>query len=703
MRDRIQQLEDALALLQSSVSSAKHPLLRHELLSIKHGLQARPSAESEISEDPLAAPVDAFGILAIGESGEARYYGPSAGSETVLGIRREELLEDILNPIYLEKQERDALHSIVSTKVSPHKLSVLYSVIGFGSLVDLTQPANNEEGERYHHLARAALSLRSIFDSPMVETVQAILFLAYYCSSSIQQDGHDRVWMLMSLCSKVAQGIGLHRDPARWGLDAATAEHRRSLFWEVYAADQFLSLTLGRPPSIGLSYVDCAIPKSHNDSDINDLCMLSLQSSILPLTRRIVWSWKYQFHKNILGPVLELTLVAKSTDYMTVLELDRKVREAPVPLPLNLFLAKDRNDLELEIFMKGVFLSMVRSVTMVYLHKSYFARALLDHPTNPLCSPYATSFLAVARCSSAVIQNGSHYTQKFPEICMRWDALWNQLFSAAMIAGLIATRAPLSSMAFGAFTELVLAVKLFANGPKMSARVRAGFRTLCNLKEKASGFFKQQNGGAESATLPLQSDHTQHHQTDELALFSGQTLSINGQIISPIVINQTIAGTSLSPIPSSSTTGAAPSQFPTLAPENHHQATDALDVHPSLMQHISSFSQYAPAPVDLNSSSQSLGVEAWAGASHPISSMALSGLSSVQNPTGISPEQEGTTATLKDFVYDSSIDPFEHLYAETLAGDGGIEWQGMSTNVTDGADADLGEDWVTFMKQSGLL
>lgn len=30
-------------------------------------------------------------------------------------------------------------------------------------------------------------------------------------------------------------------------------------------------------------------------------------------------------------------------------------------------------------------------------------------------------------------------------------------------------------MAFGAFTELVLAVKLFANGPKMSARVRAGF------------------------------------------------------------------------------------------------------------------------------------------------------------------------------------------------------------------------------------
>lgn len=84
MRDRIQQLEDALALLQSSVSSAKHPLLRHELLSIKHGLQARPSAESEISEDPLAAPVDAFGILAIGESGEARYYGPSAGSEVRL-------------------------------------------------------------------------------------------------------------------------------------------------------------------------------------------------------------------------------------------------------------------------------------------------------------------------------------------------------------------------------------------------------------------------------------------------------------------------------------------------------------------------------------------------------------------------------------------------------------------------------------------
>ena len=233
-------------------------------------------------------------------------------------------------------------------------------------------------------------------------------------------------------------------------------------------------------------------------------------------------------------------------------------------------------------------------------------------------------------------------------------------------------------------------------------------KMLCNLKEKASSFFKQQSGDAESNTLPSQPDNTQHHETDELALFSGQTLSINGQRISPMVIDQTLASTNLSPIPSvfsASSTSTAQSQFQTLPPDNHHQATNVLDVHPSLMQHISRFSQYAPAPIDPNTHSQSLGLGARVETSHPTSSMALSGFSSSQIPAGTSPDQEATQSTLKDFLYDSSVDPFEHLYAETMAGDDGIEWQGMSTNfnVADGADAELGEDWATFMKQSGLV
>ncbi|KAF7972403.1 hypothetical protein HWV62_18056 [Athelia sp. TMB] len=82
MSQRIRQLEDALALLQSSISSEKHCLLRDDLLLIKYGPEQRPVIDdSEPSQDPTAEPIDAFGTLTIGDGGESRYFGASAGPE----------------------------------------------------------------------------------------------------------------------------------------------------------------------------------------------------------------------------------------------------------------------------------------------------------------------------------------------------------------------------------------------------------------------------------------------------------------------------------------------------------------------------------------------------------------------------------------------------------------------------------------------
>ena len=123
-------------------------------------------------------------------------------------VKRDELMEDILDPVYVAKQEHDNPHCATTIKVSPHKVSTLYSIFALGSLVDPTQPIfNSEEAERYHHCARAALALRSIFDSPMVETVLAILVLSYYCSNVAHRYTQDSIWMLTSLCSKVAQSV----------------------------------------------------------------------------------------------------------------------------------------------------------------------------------------------------------------------------------------------------------------------------------------------------------------------------------------------------------------------------------------------------------------------------------------------------------------------------------------------------------------
>lgn len=81
MSERIRQLEDALAIFQSSVSEDRHPLLRDDLLSIKYGLEVRRPNEEEIMKRRYGSGIDTSGTLTLGEFGETRYIGRSGASE----------------------------------------------------------------------------------------------------------------------------------------------------------------------------------------------------------------------------------------------------------------------------------------------------------------------------------------------------------------------------------------------------------------------------------------------------------------------------------------------------------------------------------------------------------------------------------------------------------------------------------------------
>ena len=84
MSNRIRQLEDALEILQSSVSDQRHPLLSDELLKVKFGSEAINSRENPTGdEDPALqkSSIDALGTLTLESSGKLQYLGRSAGSE----------------------------------------------------------------------------------------------------------------------------------------------------------------------------------------------------------------------------------------------------------------------------------------------------------------------------------------------------------------------------------------------------------------------------------------------------------------------------------------------------------------------------------------------------------------------------------------------------------------------------------------------
>lgn len=125
-------------------------------------------------------------------------------------ICREELIDEILVPIYSLAKDRKA--ALPEKQVEPpcHILSVLYLVFAHGALTDLTLPPYNSEAEDYFHLGRLALSIHSIFDLPTTQTVQALCLIAYYHSNSGRQYTLDKTWSLVSLANKVAQGVGAH-------------------------------------------------------------------------------------------------------------------------------------------------------------------------------------------------------------------------------------------------------------------------------------------------------------------------------------------------------------------------------------------------------------------------------------------------------------------------------------------------------------
>jgi hypothetical protein len=56
-------------------------------------------------------------------------------------LKREEMVEEIITPIYKAMKERQTSGSKAIQSISPHKLAVLFLLFAIGALVDLTQEA----------------------------------------------------------------------------------------------------------------------------------------------------------------------------------------------------------------------------------------------------------------------------------------------------------------------------------------------------------------------------------------------------------------------------------------------------------------------------------------------------------------------------------------------------------------------------------
>lgn len=279
-------------------------------------------------------------------------------------------------------------------------------------------------------------------------------------------------WALMGVAVKIAQSIGLHRDPGRWGVDEKEAHRRRELFWELYTYDSWQCHTFGRPPSFYLAYVDCKLPYPADCAD-----------------EYTFHSWKHRFTSECMSVVHDQSFNAKTPTYNTVHQLDRKLRAFPVPPILQV--AGFGSDPHQGVFPESLALTLqrhvvlaIRETNLLYLHRSFFARAISDHPKDPLGSPYGASVIAAYRSAGSLVALMGNLHAQLKEPSERIWFLWTHMFSCAIVLGSVVTRCPSMSLAPSAYVQLNSACELFSHAAR-GFRAEKVLDVMSRLRDKA--------------------------------------------------------------------------------------------------------------------------------------------------------------------------------------------------------------------------
>ncbi|KAH8829156.1 hypothetical protein DL96DRAFT_1814425 [Flagelloscypha sp. PMI_526] len=597
LRARNIRLEEALASVYSQVSNEPHPLLieRPELDSDFHNSNLSTAEKGDVQYA-----VDQLGTLAIGERGQSKYFGPSAGTESLFQaehsqthdatnqissqieiephllrlssqfpidlnldtdslflsvirqlpermrawslcelyteqfawastpVLREELIDDFLTPIYKILETFDETSDVTRTVIRPHRCAVLLLVFTLGAWVDLTHDKYWEEADKYYHLARACLSMQSLFEEPECATVQALFLLSAYT----EVRGHltsmtlHPSWTLLSVASKIAQGLGLHRDVSKWNhLDSKTVNQRRHLFWEVASNEGFSSMSMGRPPSIRNSYIDTPLSA--------DSGMIESEGGHL----QGFFDWKHTFVRDICFVVLETLLAASPPSYKDIMKLDRRIRDFPIPPHLNT-LSNGRANLEdsPRIFFQSSLPGIVRSGLILTLHRTHFSRSLQDPSKNPLLSPFAPSFLAAYRAASWITKCQRVFYSRCTHLVYRLSHPWTHALSACVILGCIVIFAPSNPIAENALQELnaMCAIYEVAASKTISLRTKNGWKLLQKIQSRAKESYNQYVDGQGSNLMSNISFPSSNFGDDELALFGGQTRILVTQSSPPL-------------------------------------------------------------------------------------------------------------------------------------------------------------------------
>jgi hypothetical protein len=134
--------------------------------------------------------------------------------------------------------------------------------------------------------------------------------------------------------------------------------------------------------------------------------------------------------------------------------LDKKVREWVFPEHLQLPGPPENDYTSISRILQRTIMFSTREITLMYLHRSYFAHAVMEPPYDPLRSKYARSVLAAYGSACAIIGRLRTLQAHEPRLMERFSIFWSHAFSALVIVASIVSRAPACPLSSTAIVEV---------------------------------------------------------------------------------------------------------------------------------------------------------------------------------------------------------------------------------------------------------
>ncbi|KAI9566398.1 hypothetical protein HD554DRAFT_2025751, partial [Boletus coccyginus] len=425
MSAHIRELEAALA----KKSDNRPPLLPGTVSLASQSSSEKASSHStrvgaSSSEPETDLFIDAFGTLTIGTRGETSFMSSTARSERPLRkaptwatlVRNSRLPARVINASMLE-------HDVTPVDNELRELVM-------GSRPPLSEAIR---------LCEIYMDWGKTLWTPLSrhELLEEIVGSVY---------GADWTYTLAGLGVRLAYRVNLHS--ARFPLERSVVQKRSTLFWQIFLMDTLLSFYAGRPPNVSLDWIDAPYPDDEfpEENDKGELEM-SWRS----------WSWRFS---KLLHEVLVAAFGATIPSYSTILELDRKIRDFPIPSYLQIRCSSDTRPRPQVILQQLLVLTMKESV-LLNIHRRYFSQALQDSPSDPLKHKYGPSVMATYRSAWRLIVSHSSGVDHIPDVAARIPIIWSQALSAAIVMCMIVTRAPDSNMAASSLHEIDVVYEVF--------------------------------------------------------------------------------------------------------------------------------------------------------------------------------------------------------------------------------------------------